>query len=420
MVTSIRSYHAGDEILRSADFETLYRFEVESAPFRGDTLVELEGDPHLGRRKIHSGLFAREALLAYERGVLRTSIERGIRQAVGADGRGSVRANLVPLARRMLLMVAGAVIGLDDLDRVERASLLEAYMYPLTEAVDIRWSTADHEEVIREAIQAKDGFIRDFLQPAVARRRDLVARAAMDRAGRSSLPLDLITLMVLHTDRASDDDLIAREAILYLTGSTLTTSAAMVHAARELWTWLDSHPDGHLLTKDPAFLRATANETIRLHPASPRIIRRAIRDTALSTGWRLQRGDVVAVELSATNRDPDVFGRDPERFRPDRVVPRRVRPYGLSFGAGRHVCIGRPLVTNATGGLAGEGEVEPALVVFLQAVIEWGIVPDPGLAPAFAASAEGRYESLPVLIQHPGVKGAPSLGSDGVREERPP
>jgi hypothetical protein len=51
----------------------------------------------------------------------------------------------------------------------------------------------------------------------------------------------------------------------------------------------------------------------------------------------------VIIDLGGVSRDVGVFGADAAEFRPDRTVPAGVPPYGLSFAAGMHVCIGQDL-----------------------------------------------------------------------------
>src|SRR6266542_4364081 len=174
-MAKVTSYTEASQILKSPDFET-GKFELESYPFRGETLFELNGDAHSARRHLEIPLFNRRALLYYEQGVLAPAIEQSFEDLIrdrGSDG--VVRGELIRFTRWILLRVASAVIGLDDVADADRLSLLQQQMYALKEGLDVKWSTRDHEIVIREGLDAKRDFVREFFAPSVSRRKKLVA-----------------------------------------------------------------------------------------------------------------------------------------------------------------------------------------------------------------------------------------------------
>ena len=63
----------------------------------------------------------------------------------------------------------------------------------------------------------------------------------------------------------------------------------------------------------------------------------ALENVELPGGFKLERGDKVALLLGAANHDPAVFA-EPGRFDPARGSRNHV-----SFGGGIHFCIGAPL-----------------------------------------------------------------------------
>ena len=390
----IRSYDEVDSILRSRDFEQ-GQFETESWPFRGESLIELDGHQHFERRRLQSALFSRAALFHYEQKILSPAVDRCIHDLV-TEPDGSASADLVALTRRMLIEIAAAVIGLDGVDTPERAMLLQSLMYPLNEAVDVKWSTRDHAEVVREGHTAKVAFIDEFYAPAAARRETLVKEHHAGNVPDEDLPLDLITLMLLHRSEDWDEGLIARESILYLAGATFTTSAATSHAVTELDRWLRSHPEDEARLDDPTFLRGVCNETLRLHAGIPALVRRAKVDTTLADGTSVPAGECVALNIGAANRDPDVYGADAEDFDPRRRHDSRRRPYGLAFGGGRHVCIGRPLVTTIQGDLAEEGDTDRIMLQILRSLYQHGLELDADRSPELFQTYEEVYRILPV------------------------
>src|SRR5262249_6162525 len=145
------------------------------------------------------------------------------------------------------------------------------------------------------------------------------------------------------------------------------------------------------------FLRGVCNEALRLHQNVTALVRRTTREITLSTGRAIGAGEFVALDFVEANKDPDAFGADAESFNPWRRVAPGVRPYGLTFGTGRHTCIGLPLVTPPSGSSrAGEGE--RAMLLILRSLLDAGIRLDPERPPGYLATAEDVYESLPVIL----------------------
>lgn len=388
----ITSFVEVDEILRNADFAA-GRTETESLPFRGRTLLELDGDEHRDRRKLETSLFSKAMLDRYESDVLAPAIERCLREAdAGRGANGIVQADLARLSHTMFLQIAAAVIGLDGVDTPERTGLLERCMYALNAAFDVKYSTRDHGEVIAEGLAAKASFVEYFYRPSTQRRVSLLARFAEGEVTESELPADLLTIMLRYHNDDWDADLPVRETLLYLAGATDTTSNAVNHAVAELHKWLVGQPDDRAHLDDRVFLRGVCNETLRLKLNVTALVRRATRDVTLSTGRVIPSSQFVALDFVQANRDRDIFGEDADRFNPWRKVRSNVRPYGLAFGAGRHLCMGFPLVTPVTGG------ADRALFKIVHALLASGVQLDPERAPRFAPTAEEVYESLPILL----------------------
>jgi cytochrome P450 len=394
----VTDFREAEEIVQSADFYA-GRMETESLPFRGDSIIELDADEHVPRRQLEGRLFARAALCHYEVDVLDQSIQRCLADlATHRDPDGVVRANLVELARRILLRIAAALIGLDDVDTEQRTQLLARYFAPLDAGVVVKWSTRDHVDVIREGLEAKAGFVRDFVEHSLARRRRLVAEYRAGARAREDLPTDLFTLMLLHPSSEWDADLIHREAILYLAASIGTSSSATTFAVDELDGWLRDHPEDRARLLDTAFLRRVTNEVLRLRATFPAIMRRAVRDTRLRNGRQFSSGDRIAIINDAVNRDKAVFGPDADRFNPYRDLPAGVHRYGLAFGIGQKSCIGRALVTTVDE--ASDSELDRTIVKMLKAFFRAGIAVDRDSEAVHAPTAEVRYSVFPVRFEN--------------------
>jgi len=90
------------------------------------------------------------------------------------------------------------------------------------------------------------------------------------------------------------------------------------------------------LLADPSLLPATVHESLRIDPPIMHMARTSVGDQELA-GARLHDGDKVMLNYGAANRDPAKFDRGAE-FDVDRSPNQH-----LSFGTGRHRCIGEHL-----------------------------------------------------------------------------
>ena len=118
---------------------------------------------------------------------------------------------------------------------------------------------------------------------------------------------------------------------------------ARLHA--ELDTILAGRPPGSETLPRLVFLRRLVDETMRLYPPSP-VMLRVVREADMICGKRIPRRAVIAIMPWLIHRhrrlwqDPDRF--DPERFAPERAASRPRYAY-LPFSLGPHACIGASL-----------------------------------------------------------------------------
>ena len=92
------------------------------------------------------------------------------------------------------------------------------------------------------------------------------------------------------------------------------------------------------------YLDAVIKETARLHPIVP-IVARYLEVPTRIGDFDLPAGSVAAPCIYLTHRRPDVWP-DPETFKPERFIDRRVDPYAFfPFGGGVRHCLGAAFAT---------------------------------------------------------------------------
>lgn len=399
-MTKVSDYRDVNEILRSPSFRQ--GSHTESRPLFRDSLLLLDGPDHLRRRRLENPLFDRMALVAYDHEALGPVVERSMEECyatAGPDGR--TRVDLVPLVRTMLHRISAATTGIDGVDTPERTERFRRHVEQLGAAATVEWSTEDHDAVLERGLRVRDRFVEEFYRDSEERRKALVRDFRAGRIAREDLPVDLLTLLHLHWDDAWDEELPLREATLYLVAATQTTTHALPHVLVHLRDWVADRPGDRAKLDDPEFLRLAAVESLRLHQPAPTLLRYATADVTLGSGRAFAEGERVALLFTPANRDPEVFGADPDRFDPYRTPARGARAWGLTFGGGEHVCLGRPLVT----GLPkrdGERPTEGTMLRILRALHAAGVELDPERPPRRdASSSHDSYASMPIVLTRP-------------------
>jgi cytochrome P450 len=386
------------EVLRSRSFTTAEH--EECAELTGNTVIRLDGSAHLARRRWQAALFSHAALQHYEHDLLRPMIERTLVE-LKADPMhstdGVVRIDLMALSRGLLLRIAAAIIGLDGVEDQAVAQRLGSYRDVLMAGTSVERRVGDHEPVLRRAARTKALFATEFVLPSLTRRQELVRAMRAGQLTRAQLPIDLLTLLVLHGDDEVDPDRVIRECILYLAASSNTTSMVITDTVGELTQWLRAHREDADLVHDHRFLRAAVEEAMRLHPPAEVLRRRTAGRVKLADGTVLQPGQLVAAELGSANRDESVFGPTANRFDPHRLVREGATRNGLAFGAGVHMCIGRPLVLPSQG--SGSASTLGAIVQILLALYSAGMRVDQRDPPEYMQTHYPHFAKLPILFQ---------------------
>jgi cytochrome P450 len=190
----------------------------------------------------------------------------------------------------------------------------------------------------RRISELASGFLKAIGDPAAARARALDLEAFIQeqidlRAGR---PVTDIMGAFVNAEIAgrpiTPREVLGMVQVMVVAGHDTTVNGIATLAYRVM-----TEPGLRTrLLADRSLIASTIEENLRLHPP----VWNQARTIAAPTTVRdvdMCPGEKVMLLYGAANRDPDRFP-DPERFDPDRANNQHV-----SFGSGRHRCIGEPL-----------------------------------------------------------------------------
>lgn len=180
---------------------------------------------------------------------------------------------------------------------------------------------------------------------------------------------DLLNAMVNGTDpktgKQMDNELIALNITTFLVAGHETTSGLLSFAFHFLLknpaTYFKAQQEVDRVVgtaklepyhlKDFRYLNAVLRETLRLYPTAPGFMR-AIRadspnywESLGGDSYAINKDDRVIALLSATQKDPKVYGEDAKEFNPDRMLDENFEKLPSAawkpFGTGTRACIGR-------------------------------------------------------------------------------
>ncbi len=153
---------------------------------------------------------------------------------------------------------------------------------------------------------------------------------------RRAVPRDDLTSELLEAeldgDRLTDEEIIAFLFLMVVAGNETTTKLL-----GNAWLWGWHNPDQRAKPfADPDRVTDWVEETLR-YDTSSQMLLRVTRVPMRLHGVDIPEGERVLLLVGSANRDEEVFP-DPDRYDLDRDTSRLV-----SFGSGRHFCMGAPL-----------------------------------------------------------------------------
>jgi cytochrome P450 len=386
----LRTFADAKDAYRAKDLrQSLYD---EGEVVMDGVLVNLHGDEHRNRRRVENRMFRRDVFDRYENELFPAVTERTVAPYLAAG-----RVDLVHLGHELMLNLAALTAGIDrPLGTAEETARLGEYNARFIEGATLAHSTGDKDAQRVAIAQALLDWDAEFLAPSIARRRDLLGAGG-------EVPQDVLATLLRHRDELGlTDEVIRREVAFFLLAGAHTSATAFVRSIDHILGWLDRHPeDAAAIRDDRLFMQRCVHETVRLNPSSPTGRRRALAPVTLRSGVHIPRGATVVIDLQVLNRDPELFGPDAAEFDPHRTAPPGVAPFGLSFGAGVHVCIGQDLAAGviARPGTDPDTHLYGLVTGAVQHMFRLGVRRDPHDPPQRdAATARPYWGTYPVLL----------------------
>ena len=178
-------------------------------------------------------------------------------------------------------------------------------------------------------------------------------------------------------DRLTDEEIIAFLFLMVVAGNE-TTTKLLANA----WYWGWRNPDERAKPfADPTRVADWAEETLRFDTSSQSLLR-VTRTPMELHGTAIPEGERVLLLAGSANRDGTVFP-DPDRYDLDRDTSKLV-----SFGSGRHFCMGAPLARL---------EARIALGELVSRVADYDVDPD-GVVRVHSINVKG-LAALPTTVR---------------------
>lgn len=300
------TYEAVTGVLRSRAATVDSPFRASRALF-GRTVMDVDGNEHTQLRSLSSRAFSVAAVPAYQHTIVADAVRTVIDDLHGRSCFDAV----ADFADRVPIAVMSEVIGIpQELREPFRACSEEVIAFLDTATPDTR-------------VRARAALARMSTDLA-----DVIA------AARAHPDHTLIGQLVTGTGPSGPltDEEILRHIGLLIPAAIDTSNRLLANVIACLVTrpaLLEQ------VAADPGMVPGVVDETLRFEPPIHTTVR--IWTGSEICGVAIPRGALITVLLGSANRDPAVFA-GPDTFDPGRDASRHV-----SFGAGRHRCMGRTM-----------------------------------------------------------------------------
>ena len=178
-----------------------------------------------------------------------------------------------------------------------------------------------------------------------ARVDEIIYEEICKRRAGGEHPEDILSLLLAARDEEGEplsDRELRDELITILLAGHETTATSIGWAFERLLR----NPDvlrrlrEELAEGGHEYLDAVVKETLRVRPVVTEVFRAPTEAVALG-GHRFEADEQLCVAIMLIQRDPELYGPDPEAFRPERYVQGAPEPYTwIPFGGGVRRCLG--------------------------------------------------------------------------------
>ncbi|MFE6863480.1 cytochrome P450 [Nocardia sp. NPDC057668] len=320
------------------------------------SLILARGVRHRNGRALLMPAFHRARISAYGSAIRDAARAEIAGERTGRAWTPGARVDARDAARAITLrVILTAVFGIEDPDRraeytAATTAFLTAFGGPLflVPALRRRMFGVTGWERFTAARDRVDA----LLDGEIARRRAGIDAGSKDAGGQDILGM---LLAARYDDGAPIGDLELREQLrTLLVAGHETTATALV------WALYRLHRAPAVLERlrvelaaagpeaDPAelaalpYLDAVCQETLRMHPPVPIVLRRLTGDYALR-GTPVVSGDTMGLSVQLLHSDPEVWPES-HLFRPERFLERRYSPFEFApYGGGHRRCVGAAL-----------------------------------------------------------------------------
>ena len=230
-------------------------------------------------------------------------------------------------AGRLPMDVISDLVGVPEADRAELRCLADLVVHREEGLLDV-------PQAGMEAALTLAGYYADLIAD---RRRGprLTGQKGPRLASQKGPSTDLTSALLaaeIDGDRLTDDEIIGFLFLMVVAGNETTTKLL---ANALYWAWRNPAELRKPLA-DPARVPHWVDETLR-YDASSQFIARTVTSDYEAHGQKVPAGARLLLLLGSANRDPRAF-EDPDRYDLDRDTSALI-----SFGAGRHYCLGANL-----------------------------------------------------------------------------
>ncbi len=273
---------------------------------RAMSFLAMDPPDHTRMRSLVSKAFTPRRVAELEESIRRLAVDH----ADAAVERGQFDF-VADFAGLLPMDVISEMIGVPRADRVEVRRLADLLMHRVEGLNDIPPDGI-------EAALSMAGYFDDMVRIRRVRASDDLTSALLGAD--------------LSGDRLSDDEVISFLFLMVVAGNE-TTTKLLANA----WYWGWRFPDERAkVFADPGRIPDWLEETLRFDTSSQMLLRVTTGDVELH-GTVLPDGERVLLLVGSANRDPRIFP-EPERYDIGRDTSKLV-----SFGSGRHFCLGAAL-----------------------------------------------------------------------------